>query len=142
MGLRGPPKKPTALKVVQGTASTKANSKHPQPKSAGVSCPNWIGIHGKQLWSSVYPQLKQLGLIKKLDREALAIACHAFHEYRIATAAFDPTEDTTDMRRIGQNANEAFHRWERMMKQFGMTPASREGLSAPAPPDEAAEFCP
>lgn len=130
MGHRGPPKKPSKLKVIQGTAPPSALDKIPQPDPGEpVACPRWVGKHGKELWARIFPQLHKLGLVTVLDQDALAIACQAYHDYRIAQEKFDPTEDTTAMRRIGQNVNEAYHRFERLMKQFGLTPSAREGLS-------------
>lgn len=150
MGRRGPPPKPTVLKLLTGNpGKRKLNRREPKPKSAPrpPSPPSFLGKLAKEEWRRVVPELHRLGLLTKLDRAALAAYCQSWARYIEADKVITDHGMTfmTDKGYVCQRPEVTIAQKERsQMKQFasqfGLTPASRSSINTgeapPADPDD------
>lgn len=136
MGKRGPPKKPTKIKILEGNPGKKALPKNePEPVSEGVSPPDWLDETGRAEWDRIAPELDRLGLLTVLDQSGLAAYCMAFAEFVKANKeiAKDGMMHKTPNGHLQPSpyigiARGADERMRRYMREFGLTPAARVGL--------------
>ena len=64
------PRKPTQLKVLQGSrvrSDREAASNAAQPKIAVPPCPDWLDAKSRKQWDKIAPQLVALGLLSVID---------------------------------------------------------------------------
>jgi P27 family predicted phage terminase small subunit len=99
MGRRGPPPKPTRLKILQGNPGKRAlNKDEPTPPAApgGEVKPPWwlpryerdLGVNGRKVrskartfWARIAPILDEMGVLTTADPDALAMLCDVLAEY-------------------------------------------------------------
>jgi len=77
MGRRGPPKKPTELKLVQGNPGKTALPKN-EPKPQKLSKPKaakYLSKPGRKIWREMSAKLAPLGLLTVVDTARLARYC-------------------------------------------------------------------
>lgn len=73
--MAGRPPKPTALKLLSGSAGHRpVNPLEPQP-DPGASPPTWLSPEARVVWDQLAPVLLKNGLLTELDGEALAHLC-------------------------------------------------------------------
>ena len=85
MGRRGPPPKPTRLKMLQGNPGKRPiNKREPKPRSDTPRCPNWITPGAKTVWRRMVPELKRMGLLTFVDGDALVAYCQTFARWKAA----------------------------------------------------------
>ena len=138
MGRRGPPPKPTDLKVVQGTyRADRAARNEPRPAAMVPTCPDWLDHAAAVEWKRVSLQLAAVGMLSELDRTALALYCQALSEYLSAKALIEAEGETvtTDKGNVLPHPavpmrNDAWRRCVQAAKEFGLTPSSRTRTSA------------
>ena len=83
MGRRGPPPKPTRLKVISGNPGKRPlNKREPQPRKEAPRCPNWLTPDAKRVWKDLVPRLKRMGVLTEVDGGALAAYCQTFARWR------------------------------------------------------------
>jgi P27 family predicted phage terminase small subunit len=100
MGRRGPPPKPSSLKVIQGTfRPDRAAANEPKPAVKIPTAPAWLGDEAKKEWKRVTKEMAALGLISELDRTALALYCQALDEYLAACRGLDAEREYFDRHR-------------------------------------------
>jgi P27 family predicted phage terminase small subunit len=74
--MAGRPRKPTNLKIIEGTArADRINPDEPQYETEIPSCPAQLSAGAKAIWFRVAPELKEKGLIAKINRETFAAYC-------------------------------------------------------------------
>lgn len=84
--MKGRPPKPTALKLIQGTARPdRINKREPKPKAGAPACPRHLDQVAKAKWRELAPQLVTLGVLTKVDGDALAAYCEAYSRWVAAT---------------------------------------------------------
>jgi hypothetical protein len=117
-------RKPTALKILQGTDAHHPERRNPaEPRPAlGAKPPPWLPRNGpaRSAWRRLAPVLTATRVLTVADAEALALACLALSDFLEARA------DANGWRR----ADAAWKRYSGMLVQFGMTPSSRVRVSA------------
>lgn len=129
----GPTPKPTALKKLQGTFRPDRD----QETGAGLPdtlprCPAWLGKTARREWARVGKHLQAAGILKTVDRAALAAYCHAYGEFVELTIDLrsEPATFTTETGYIAVNPKvkqaQAYKRelltWAR---ELGLTPSAR-----------------
>ena len=143
MGRRGPPAKPTATKILEGTFRKDRAAKHePKPPAATPSCPAWLNTEAKREWRRIVPLLEALNLMTKPDRAALAGYCQAYSRWRQAERILD--DEGLTMSFVTKAGDEIFQArpevaiaqsssklMKAFLSEFGLTPASRTRISAP-----------
>ena len=140
MGKRGPPRKPTALKLLEGNpGKRRLPDDEPAPKRGKPVCPPWVCDFGKQLWAKYAPDLIREGLLTKRDEEEFAGYCHEraiYAMYSDLLKELKPKSPKVERyRAIALKAND---RAQRLGARFGMTPSDRVGMhvTAPKPPSD------
>ena len=143
MGMRGPPPKPTALRLLEGNPGKLAiNRNEPQPrKLATVEPPADLPEEGKAVFKALSRELINCGLMTAVDVEPFYRYVKLLLEYRhadreIAGKYVIPIKD-----KEGRLAyflpnpwlsvrDKAMDRLLRLEKEFGMTPSSRVRMVA------------
>jgi P27 family predicted phage terminase small subunit len=140
--MSGPPKKPTSLKLLQGTfRRDRAPSNEPKPEIAIPDVPPHLSAEAQAEWVRVSHDLVKLGLLSKIDRAALSAYCEAWSDFVDATRLCS-TQDGKDRKvlitkegnvienpyfSIKKRTMEIMHKF---LIEFGMTPASRTRIEA------------
>lgn len=128
MGRRGPPRTPTAELLNRGSHRGKSRARV-EPKgdpSDGKTYPPNLRGASRQYWDRLAPQLVGMGILTKVDEEALADLCNLMEDYQYAWIR---------SRRPGKQQ----HRWQTAAdrkaalikaarRAFGLTPADRAGM--------------
>lgn len=149
----GRPPKPTALKLLQGTARPdRVNPNEPQPKKAAKvpSPPPELSVRGKKTWRKMAKELHGLGLLTNVDLHALQNYCQCHDEMITAQALLidynikNPTTpnltiSNSGMMRSHPYVNQIKEARAQMLKfaqEFGLTPSARTRVSAPEKPKD------
>lgn len=147
MGRRGPPKKPTALKILDGNPGNRPLPQgEPQPALGAPACPGWLSKEAREEWKRVVPELVRLNLLTLIDRAALAAYCEAYAQWELASKDV-LTEGLTvpSLHSVVTNpkvriADAAAKRMRAFLIEFGLTPASRARISVQPEQKELDEF--
>ena len=133
----GRPRKPTELKLIQGTAQKcRMNPNEPKPDVDIPDTPHHLSKPAREEWARITPLLKDLGLISQLDLVELSFYCQAWGDH---------VQAENMIRRNGKVLKDAKGRlyispWVKHSKEskelahkflveFGLTPASRSRVS-------------
>jgi P27 family predicted phage terminase small subunit len=78
--MSGPPRKPTALKMLANNPGEKAlNTSEPQPvQELFPVAPDWLSADAARIWTALMPDLVPLGLATRIDKGALGRYCTYF----------------------------------------------------------------
>jgi P27 family predicted phage terminase small subunit len=132
------PKKPSFLKVVQGTArADRTNTDEPQPEIAIPSAPKHLSKEARAEWDRIAPILESMGLIALSDRSSLAMYCQAWGDHVKAENMIrkkgmvietpNGSVQVSPWFSISKNSKLVAHKF---LVEFGLTPASRSKVSA------------
>jgi len=140
--MAGRPKKPSALKVLEGTKrSDRINPNEPQPDDGSLTPPDHLTDIGKEAWLDMGNKLLRVGVFSNTDESGFALLCDSWAEWRELREqvkaqgyTYEQTTATGEMM-IRANpavtlASDAFKRVKGLLIEFGMTPASRAKVSA------------
>jgi len=148
----GRPRKPTDLKLLQGTYRkdrSPANEPKPEKVSLPPKPPSYLTKWAKKLWKSLAVELTEKGILTTIDTPALEACCEAYGQYRAAHEAVFRPQDPKTGKRIkrtlqeymkGRNSQtmpeyttmtKAFNTFKAYLIEFGMTPASRGRIDIP-----------
>jgi P27 family predicted phage terminase small subunit len=142
--------KPTALKKREGNPGKRRLNEHePVAPSGDPEMPAKLPAAAKTEWQRILPELRQLGVLSKIDRAALAAYCHAFARWfqaeqeirKLGIVVREPIlRNGFATKFVRYKKNPAVTISEGAMKlmksfliEFGMTPAARSRLSAADP---------
>ena len=144
MGRRGPPKKPHALRVLNGNPGKRPmTTTTPKPKGTVPRCPAWLSHEAKLVWRRLLPAIRDMGVLDAVDSEALATFCHVYARWREAEAFLDkngmvyPLRDNKgNVKTMVQFPQVSIARNLLMIvrafyQDFGMTPAARSRIEVP-----------
>lgn len=138
----GPPRKPTNLKILQGTFRPSLAQPHePKPEADIPPVPAQLGDEAKLEWDRISVELMQLGLLTRIDQSALAAYCEFRADFLHATTmcAMKEGQDRKVIKTakgnfienpyytIKKRSAEMMHKF---LTEFGLTPASRTRISA------------
>ena len=144
MGRRGPPPKPTALKLMAGNPGKRPlNKREPRPRRTTPRCPAWLNKNAKTVWRRMVPELRDMGVLTVVDGEALAAFCQTYARWREAEEFLTkhglvyPLRDEKGHVRCMQQfpqvsiARNMLLALKAFYQEFGMTPASRSRIEVP-----------
>lgn len=159
----GPPKKPTALKLLQGTFRQDRVANHEaKPEVEIPPVPSHLSDEAKVEWGRVSQELATLGLLTRIDRAALAAYCECWSDWVDASRKcvgpdgkdrkvivtgerlkYDKDGHVTERSggnpienpyfSIKKRSAELMHKF---LVEFGMTPAARTRINAVPSGDE------
>jgi P27 family predicted phage terminase small subunit len=161
MGSRGP--KPTPTKVLKLRGSWLATTRHgePQPTVELPPCPAWLDPLSKSLFRTLAKQLVELGILTRIDRQALARYCVLSIRWRkmeqfiqshgeVCAIYSEPDEDgqrvllKIDLYPQVRLASTLATELLRIENHFGLTPSARTALQVEKAPhadhDQKAKF--
>ena len=158
MGLRGPPKKPTDIKLLQGIPGGKGNLNPDEPKpprANGPKAPAGMNKYQRKLWREACAKLAAMRVLTVADLKAIERYCDLYEKFSTAKAFLDekgfyyaifhdqtPAEAAAGVpKKLKYMAQfpqvniymQLAKELTRIEGQFGMTPASRANLSMEAP---------
>lgn len=146
MGRRGPPPKPTALKLLAGNpGKTKLNAREPQPAIGTPHCPDWLSEEARKVWKRLVPQLRAMRVLTLVDADALAAYCHTYVRWREAEDFLSkhgmvyPIRDDKGGVRVMQQwpqvsiARNLLLALRAFQNDFGLSPAARSRILAAEP---------
>lgn len=148
MGKRGPAPTPTKVLQMRGSWRAKTRNGEPQPAAKPPSCPKWLDGKGQYLFRALVAELMPLGLVTKLDAQALARYCQMWSQWREALAyvtdhgsTYPILDAEGGLKSYGEfpqvrqllKLNEALLKIER---EFGLTPSARARLARPESSDD------
>jgi P27 family predicted phage terminase small subunit len=143
MASTGRPRKPTRLKVLEGTVrKDRRNPNEPKPLRAPKRqvAPAWLNKDARVWWHRIRPLLVQMQVYTGADPVALGLLCDALAEYIAARQVLDDKGTTYET--IGSTgtlirrrpewdiARDAWRRAKTMLTEFGLTPAARAKVAA------------
>jgi P27 family predicted phage terminase small subunit len=89
MGRRGPAPTPTAILRLRGSPLAKRNRHEPKGPPGKPRCPEWLDDDAKAAWRHLIPQLDLMGVLTRIDGNALARYCRLWSRWRKAEAFID-----------------------------------------------------
>jgi P27 family predicted phage terminase small subunit len=149
VGRRGPPKRPTALRVLEGNpAHRPLPVNEPRPRPLAPACPAWLSLEAKREWKKVAPELHRMGVLTVVDGSVLAGYCEALAAFQRAVEELRAKGSTTFNTPSGYKQqrpevgmrNSAMMLVLRFAQELGLTPAARarlEGIDRGGDPERA-----
>jgi len=143
MGKRGPAPTPSAVLKLRGSWRADANKAEPTPKAGKPVCPKWLDKNAKAAWRQLIPQLADMGVLTKIDGQALALLCQTWGKWKDAELAIRqhgsvvPIYNADGSLKYMQQspyvsiARSAADQLARMFREFGMTPSARTRIEVP-----------
>lgn len=151
MGRRGPPKKPTILKLVAGNpGGRKLNHLEPVPPPGDAEPPSHLDERARLVWDQVVPKLTRIGLARSVDGEVLARYCQLIVMWRDSTQFIEKNGRSYPVRADSDNPKKpgkiirfaAFPEVGLVMRlsrellaierEFGLTPSARSRIQVAA----------
>ena len=141
--MRGPPPKPTWLRVLEGNPGRRPlNAREPRPPSGVVRMPRHLSPAAKAAWRAWAPRLRRMRLLTVADGPALECLCETYAELRAARDTLQvegryqgvATKAGGTMVRLHpavgdvQDADRRLRGW---LAEFGLTPAQRSRVRVP-----------
>ncbi len=151
MGRRGPPPKPTRMKVLAGNPGKRPLSgREPQPPKDAPRCPAWLSPEAKREWRRMAPKLERMGVLTSIDVDAFAAYCQVYSRWKAAEEFIAkhgdvyPLRDENGRVRYMQQfpqvaiAKSLLQTLRGYQQEFGLTPAARTRIevSPPAQPNQ------
>ncbi len=149
MGRRGPPAKPTVLKLLAGNpGKRRLNDREPKPPAGIPRYPDWLSDEGRRVWRRLAPLLTQMKVLTLADRDALAAYCHTYARWREAEdfiskhgMTYPIRDEKGNVRCLQQFPQVAIARnsllvLRAFMQEFGLTPAARARVQVQLEPEE------
>lgn len=140
------PRKPTALKVIEGNRGKRAISKHePDPAYLNdLTPPYWLSPEAAAVWNDLAPKLRAARVLTEIDAYLLAMGCVSIAQYQQAVrrAGGDlvkckiiENEDGQPVE-TGEQINPwfvaqsmSFKQLTAVFREFGIGPASRTRIA-------------
>ncbi len=152
-------RKPTEIKKAEGTyRKDRAPKNEIKPSiEVGLTPPNDLNEWGQKYWLDIMSEYVSIGLVTRVDVEALHSCCTWYGLMREAQDIIAAKGLEVEVEKVTPNgesytvtetnpmimvADKAFKNYIAMCKEFGLTPASRSRISAPdqTAKDSFAEF--
>src|SRR5262245_43459431 len=139
---KGPPKKPTAQKILHGTfRKDRAIANEAKPSLQLPQAPSWLKGYALRVWKRLAPELNRIALLTVADRAAFAMDCQADAGVAAERKDIDlpglvvkgPPGDLVRNPAVVIE-HRAMEQVRTFAAQFGLTPASRAGIEAPVIP--------
>lgn len=131
-------KKPTVLKLVQGTARPdRVPTNEPKPLPIAPDPPPGLDRYGREAWNRLAPLLERQGLLTEDDAEVFWTFCQTWSQLRKAVRELNrmnPRDE--DYRKVAVTVENARKDLRLLAVEFGLTPAARSRIDLPQAEDE------
>ena len=132
----GRPRKPTALKVLEGeTRPSRVPQNEPKPRPIRPNCPAFLNKAARSIWDSLVDDLDAMGTLTIVDPSHFAAYCAAYEEAQRLTLFIDKHgyTDTTTNGNVVQRPEVSVRNkaWDRVAKfgaELGIGAASRSRI--------------
>lgn len=143
MGRRGPAPTPSPILRLRGTLRNDRVRNEPAVPGGKPVCPTWIDDEAKAAWKQLLPLLTQMGVLTRIDRNALTRYCQLWSRWKKAELFIQKHGDTYPLKddqgkikclqqfpqvAIAHKLAAALTRLE---QEFGMTPSARSRIQVP-----------
>lgn len=135
----GRPRKPEALKKLQGTARKERKVKGVPDPRGKPKRPNGLSRQAVRIWDALGPQLHELGLLTSIDSSTFGVYCQAYADWlkltrylnKLGPLNWYQTSDSGYRQVIPEVGvrNTAYQVMQRLETRFGLDPSSRASLS-------------
>ena len=139
MGRRGPAPTPTNILKLRGSTLVSKRREKSEPKApvGKPRCPDWLDQDAKAAWKQVAPLLEAMGVLTRIDVNALARYCRLWSRWRKAEAFLDQHGEMYPLKHDNGQvkymqpwpqvaiAGKLAQQLTRLEQEFGMTPAAR-----------------
>lgn len=152
MGLRGPTPTPTEILKRRGSREVAKRDREPRPEKGAPRCPAWLDKEAKAVWRQLVPQLEALGVVTKIDGNALARYCRLFVRWKQCDAFVRKygesyivkDEEGKQIKTCQQFPevgiiNRLGVQLLRLEQEFGLTPAARTRIQVTVEPPKQTE---
>jgi len=133
VGRRGPKPKSPTLKILEGNPGRRKDTT-PKTKAGVPRVPSRYGPPARKVWRDLGKRLAENGIITTLDTFALELLVDAQLEYEKMQQNLDTTP-FGEQEKIAQ-------RLRVMLREFGLTPASRSAVKVADPKEKKVEADP
>ena len=153
MGRRGPPPKPTRLKLLTGNPGKRPiNSREPQPLKVAPRCPQWLTAEARKVWRRMVPLLRGMGVLTAVDGDALTAYCQTHARWKAAEEflakhgeVYPIRDDAGRLKCMQQFPQVSIARNHLLIlrayqQEFGLTPAARTRIHVGLDDDEPSDF--
>ncbi len=137
MGKRGPPPKPTRLRVLEGNPSKRAlNDREPEPPAGLPHCPKELDRAARAEWRRVGSALEEMGVVTQVDGAALAAYCALYSRWLEAESQIkkhgmvirSPNGHLMQSPYLNI-ANKCLDKMRGFLQELGLTPSSRSQVT-------------
>jgi len=138
---RGTRTQPKSLRLLTGSHLERINVNEPKPDKTNPVCPAWLPADAKTVWRRVVPELKRMGVLTHIDRDAMVNYCIVYAKWQRAEKELLDgfTYEAMDAKtfKVKQHvkpevaiARDSLNQIRQYQCEFGMTPSSRTGINA------------
>lgn len=133
------PRKPTQLKVLQGSrvrSDREAASNAAQPQIAVPPCPDWLDAKSRKQWEKIAPQLVALGLLSVIDGDLFGAYAETSARYGDVCSKLENINDWIGKTPNGFEVQTALVSIRNTLqkqlislgREFGLSPAARSSI--------------
>jgi P27 family predicted phage terminase small subunit len=142
MGRRGPAPTPTAILKLRGSTlvSKRRQKKEAQGPAGAPDQPDWLDDEARKMWDHLLPMLDGMGVLTRVDGNALARYCRLWSRWRKAEEFIDGKGEMYPLK-DDKGSVKCFMQWPqvaiahklatqltRLEQEFGMTPSARSRI--------------
>jgi P27 family predicted phage terminase small subunit len=140
MGYRGPIPKPTALEIAEGRPGHRAiNRNEPKARNVAPRCPDHLDDRAKREWRRMVPILQRMKVLTEADGYALANLCQTYSTLIMAQEKlnekgilYKSPSGHIMQSPLFSMVNQCVETITKLSREFGLTPAARSRIIAPA----------
>ena len=142
MGRRGPPPKPTRMRLLEGNrGKRRINEYEPQPERTRPPCPKWLPPEARKAWRNIVDKLERMRLLTVAEEHALVAYAQTYSRWKAAEEFLIKHGDVYPIRddhgrvkcmqqfpqvAIARNLLQLLKSYQ---QEFGLTPSARSRLS-------------
>lgn len=131
---------PGQAKVLRGDFRRDRHTHGPKVATGLPPCPKWLPRLARRHWAEIAPKLAESGLLATLDGDVFALHCDTAAKFAEVAAILQRIEDCVELNPQGDQVVSALFSLRNTLhaqlfktaREFGMTPAARSAIRAPA----------